>query len=218
MKTIIFSDTHLTKSFNKRKFEAIYSVVESADKVIINGDFWDGYFITLDDFLDSKWNKLFGLLKSKNTICLFGNHDTPALVNKKSNEFCLEYKIYYKLTSDNKVFHIEHGNRLAPELSAKYPWLKRNMYFLKKLTKLESFAELILNKALGNMPFKEENNKMKERKDEFCHEKEFLVCGHSHRSEIDLGKKYINTGGNKFSPFKYLVVEDGEFELKAADY
>jgi predicted phosphodiesterase len=43
MKTIIFSDTHLTDQFDPELYKALENMIQEADQVIINGDFWDGY-------------------------------------------------------------------------------------------------------------------------------------------------------------------------------
>ncbi len=41
MRILVISDTHLTHKFDQRKFEYLLSIISQADKVIINGDFWD---------------------------------------------------------------------------------------------------------------------------------------------------------------------------------
>jgi len=68
MKILIFSDTHLTSKFDQEKFDFLKKIVNSSDRVIINGDFWDSWFTNFDDFVKSRWNKLFPLLKKKNTM------------------------------------------------------------------------------------------------------------------------------------------------------
>jgi len=67
----VISDTHLTNKFNENKFNKLRSIIESSDKIVLNGDFWDGYATDFEDFYNSKWSALFPLLKSKKTIYLF---------------------------------------------------------------------------------------------------------------------------------------------------
>jgi len=79
MSTVVFSDSHITSKFDRAKFLYLQSIVEPADRVIIIGDFWDGYMTDFTDLLNSKWSKLFALLKSKETFYVCGNHDAAAL-------------------------------------------------------------------------------------------------------------------------------------------
>lgn len=71
MKTLIFSDTHLTKKFDLKKFLFLKRIIESADQVIINGDFWDSWFSDFNGFLKSGWKDLFHSLKEKETIYIY---------------------------------------------------------------------------------------------------------------------------------------------------
>ena len=72
-KILIFSDTHLTKRFEEKKYNLLVRLVSSSDRVIINGDFWDSWFVSFKDFLGSKWNKLFPLLRERerDDLCLW---------------------------------------------------------------------------------------------------------------------------------------------------
>ena len=68
MSTLVFSDTHFGKKFHQRQFEALKKLISESNKIIINGDFWEGLAISFDDFLKSDWSKLFPLLKQRETI------------------------------------------------------------------------------------------------------------------------------------------------------
>ena len=63
MKILVFSDTHLSSTFEEKKFNLLKEIISRADRVIINGDFWEGYLISFKEFLDSRWKELFPLLK-----------------------------------------------------------------------------------------------------------------------------------------------------------
>lgn len=71
MKTLIFSDTHLTSKVHKKTFSFLEDLISQVDKVIINGDFWDSYKTSFDEFIDSGRKKLFDLLLQKDAIYLF---------------------------------------------------------------------------------------------------------------------------------------------------
>jgi len=75
MKILVISDLHLTTRFDEKKCEFLEKLINRADKVIINGDFWEAYDLKINSFISSKWNKLFKYLKKNNSIYLFGNHD-----------------------------------------------------------------------------------------------------------------------------------------------
>ena len=68
MKTLIFSDTHLKTKFEQKKFNFLSNIIDDADAIIIAGDFWDGYYCSFDEFVNSEWSALFPLLKEKKAI------------------------------------------------------------------------------------------------------------------------------------------------------
>jgi len=55
MKTLIFADTHLTEKFDVKLFDYIAPLALKADQIIINGDFWDSYLTSFDQFMSSSW-------------------------------------------------------------------------------------------------------------------------------------------------------------------
>ncbi len=75
MKTIIFSDAHLTNRFDEPTYRFLENMILSADKIIINGDFWDGEVVSFNQFINSKWQKLFPLLLERKAVYIYGNHD-----------------------------------------------------------------------------------------------------------------------------------------------
>ena len=65
MKILVISDSHLDQNFEQDKLIFLKQLVESVDQVIINGDFWEGYSISFEEFLNSPWKELLPLLKKK---------------------------------------------------------------------------------------------------------------------------------------------------------
>ncbi len=125
MRTVIFSDTHLTLKFDERKFNFLKLLVSAADRIIINGDFWDSYFVNFSEFMQSRWQELFTILKAKQTIYIYGNHDpqqkaTAELAGRFSNEQVKFYDFY----SGKTLIHVEHGDRFLLPPQDRYPWIK----------------------------------------------------------------------------------------------
>lgn len=133
MKTIIFSDTHLTTKFDQSKYDFLTRIISNVDRIIINGDFWDGYLISFSDFLNSKWSKLFPILKSKNTIYLFGNHDKEQQnIPQLTKLFCDKALKFIDIEIYNNIFHVEHGDRFFRNLSSIFPHIQQkiaNLYY-----------------------------------------------------------------------------------------
>jgi predicted phosphodiesterase len=87
MKILVISDVHLDNAFEKPKYRFLKKIIRRADRVIINGDFWDGYLVKFQQFIQSPWKSLFPLLKSKKTIYIYGNHDKKILSDKHTALF-----------------------------------------------------------------------------------------------------------------------------------
>ena len=69
-KTLVISDLHLTTASDPKKFRFLKKLISSFDRVIINGDLWCVYTDTFDQFINSDWQRLFPLLKSKKQFIL----------------------------------------------------------------------------------------------------------------------------------------------------
>lgn len=217
MKILIFSDTHLGEKFEENLFIKLKELINSVDKVIINGDFWDYHLISWDEFLDSKWNQLFPLLKSKNTVYTFGNHDPERLMDERMNLFSDLQTVNFELKTMSHDFIIQHGNLIAPTLDETMPIVLRS----KKLVKL-SYA--IYDYLAHKMGFKflrlgkSKNTKMKNWALKNLKKDQILICGHSHVMENDLQNGFINTGLIRFGFMQYMIVEDNNFKLKDEEY
>jgi len=211
MKYIIFSDSHLSESFDNKKFIFLKRIIKSADKIIINGDFWEAYEFSIDDFTKSKWSDIFNLLKSKNAIYLYGNHDKKEYANKEINKFSVKQNKRLVLKSGNKTFYIEHGDRITPLWDRYFKRMPR--YINKFLYYLEKLALYALGlKGIGIL-YRRFNDDMKNKVSRHLKTNEYLVCGHSHYMEIDEKNHFINTGFVKHGIGQYITIEDGEVTL-----
>ena len=110
MRLIAFSDLHLTAEFNEAQANWIKEGIQAADQILIDGDFWDGYLLEYEDFIQSAWQVLFPLFKSKKTIYLRGNHDgLPA--EAAFDAFAEEWGESYELSLKNTTFFFIHGHQ-----------------------------------------------------------------------------------------------------------
>ncbi len=208
MRYLIFSDSHLSKKFDQKKFNFLQKIISSADRVIINGDFWEGYNCTFSQFISSPWNKLFPLLKNKKAVYLYGNHDKRIYANKNTSLFSDIQTMKYELKSGDKTFYIEHGDRLMPLLDA---YLRRYPIYLNNfMDRLESLMFRIFGKIHLYLLFRLLNQRIKQLIRGKYRDNEYLVCGHTNFAEIDLKRNFINSGFIKHGIGQYLMIEDGK--------
>ncbi|MDP4039939.1 MAG: metallophosphoesterase family protein [Candidatus Pacearchaeota archaeon] len=216
MKYLFFSDSHLSNTFDNKKFKFLKNIINNSDRVIINGDFWEGYDFTIEEFINSKWKNLFKLLIAKKTIYLYGNHDKKEYSNKKVKEFSVKQLQKLTIKSGDKTFYLEHGDRIVP-LWDKY--FKRMPRIINKfLYYLERYAFSLLGiKGVGIL-YKRFNEKMIEKLAKKLKNNEFLVCGHSHFMEFDEKNHFINSGIIKHGIGQYITIDEGEIELHNERY
>lgn len=213
MSIVIFSDTHLYHSFEANKYNFLRKIISRADQVIINGDFWDGYVTTFDDFLTSEWKKLFPLLKAKHAIYLYGNHDKAAFADSRVNLFCDNALSSYTFTFHEKKFVVEHGNRFLPTLDEQlgirepYPILSSTY---RKL--VWSMVKIFRHKFI-QFYFQPGNKKIKAKINTKFPKGEILICGHTHAAEVDPENRYLNSGIVNYGLGQYLFFENKKIQL-----
>lgn len=203
MRYLIFSDTHLTPIFEPAKFRILKEAIMRADRVIINGDFWEGFAGTFDQFVNSRWaTELFPLLKKKKAVYLFGNHDPKRLSDERVAMFSVLQAERYQFTSGKNIYSIEHGNRLI-----RFPDLSVSMRVI--LEKIEDIVFKLMGKTFVRLAYKRFNERIKRMIRHTYQEHEYLITGHTHYAEIDLENHYINGGFNHYGLSQYLFIEDG---------
>lgn len=217
---VVVSDMHLTNRwFNPKKLRYLTNIIESADQVAITGDFWDGFRCSFDQFIKSPWRVLFPLLKSKEAIYIYGNHDPEEWCDWRVNLF----SVYQAESVDLKVgtlnLHLEHGHRIAGDPLTKYPQL-RNVpllghadYLLQNFIPTSLFGERWV-KFMGRYP----TNLMRERAEELSKSGQWLVCGHSHVAQLDPTIKYANCGFFGLGYAQYLRVDKHSIGLAKDRY
>jgi len=203
MRTIVVSDLHLTSRFNYKKYLYLEKLFSSADRIILNGDIWDGYLVNFDQFVRSDWKKLFPLLKAKETIYLYGNHDKKQLSDENVTLFSNIQAEKYTISEYKINIHIQHGNKIAPALNERHKWMPANRIIFKVVQIL--FLKIPL-KILGKKFFKinkKRNNLMISWREKKLPKNDFLICSHSHLAELNLAKRYANSGfiGHGYSQY-----------------
>lgn len=212
MKILVFSDTHLTDRFEEKKFNFLKKIINQVDQVIINGDFWDGYIISFDKFINSKWQTLFPLLKNKNTIYLFGNHDKKNYSDKRRSLFSTYQTNQYQQNIAGKNYLFEHGDRLAPSFDT--------LLKTKQESPLAIKAEMIFDwlirkyrRRFINLAYKRVNKTLKKRVEKLK-SKSLFFFGHSHFQEIDLKNNFVNSGLFRSGIAQYLIINNSKIIAK----
>ena len=219
MNITVISDTHLTHlGHDTRKFNYLFAVCKEADRVIINGDFWDGYISTFSQFLVSSWNKLFALLKKKKAIYLFGNHDKRTWCDTRVKQFCQHAQQEVKLDFGKYQLHIEHGDRISPKIDAAFPFVQRRPIFGRLAEGYEQLGLALLGNRfllLGNSRY---NVAMKEYVRKQLSKQTILLCGHSHLPELSMSERFANSGFIRNGYASYLRIENGTISLVRERY
>ena len=216
MKTLIVSDVHLTRIFNKRKYAYLVRLFSSVDRIILNGDFWDGYRTTFDRFVKSKWSALFPLLKEKQTIYLYGNHDAKKFCDKRVALFSVTQGDSFLLHTESDTLHVEHGHRVAPTFDMVIPipyWIIVTINFFSQV------GEYLFT-HLFNLHFlflKRVNRKIKRKLEKQGHGYWYL-CGHTHYAEIDKDHKFANSGYIQYRRASYLIADSAGLTLHKERY
>lgn len=218
MKTLIFSDSHLTDRFEEDKYLYLTRIISSVDRVIINGDFWEGFWIPFDHFFNSKWQKLFPLLKEKQTTYIFGNHDFEEVNDRdKIKHFSDIQTASYTFSEQGKTFIIEHGHRIFP--TERDEINTQSLSFRLKVKTIHVCGH-IATALTGDhyQQFLLKNNTIMKQKLGKPKKNIYRIFGHTHCPEFDITNNFINTGLIKFGLAQYILIDDGKITLVKERY
>jgi predicted phosphodiesterase len=210
MKILIFSDSHLTHKFDKELFDYISKIIKDVDQVIINGDFWDGYLTTFDKFVNSEWQQLFPVLKEKNTVYIFGNHDKKEFSDDRVNLFSNNQSNYYEFKSENKKFYIAHGHLMSQSYDSfflfKNHFITRILYVIYMFfVKFRIFS--FIHKKMLLKRNKKTLSMLRKFSNKNIFKKDVYIFGHSHLSFIN--KKLVSLGSLQNKEKNYCLIENG---------
>lgn len=209
MKTLVFSDSHLSLPFDEKKYRFLQSIISDADHVIVNGDLWEGFFMTFSQFVESPYRHLFPLLKKKRTIYIHGNHDDDIFCDERVYRFCDVSTDTHTMQVNGSRLVFKHGDEFAPILennrSSPLPPTTQ------KISRLIQISEQAIVRKLGRKAMSQTHgrfNKMiKKRMKKTLAATDILVCGHTHFSEFSPEKQFINTGLVKYGLGQYMLIE-----------
>ncbi len=216
MKTLVFSDTHLGLDhvFEEKKYRFLEQIIRDSDSVIINGDFWEGCFITFDQFKNSPYRHLFPLLKAKKTVYIPGNHDDLGLHEKGTSLFADKTTLRHEITLGNNNLVFEHGDRQIQFFSKNHhPENKAmneiNKQYLRLIDKIEKTIVRKLRKIPAVQFFQKKLNEViKKNMKKSLRKDQIFVCGHTHLAEFNPNEKFINTGMIKYGLGQYMMIEN----------
>lgn len=214
MKTIIFSDTHLEKKFDKETFVFLKKIISNADKVIISGDFFEGLLFSFEEFLNSEWKPLFELLKTKETIYVVGNHDEEVRDKNLTISFAKTYKQRYIFNQGGKRYIVHHGHQYDLSFHKGFGFVDLNKlgHTFKIWLHFYIVSEKILTRAFGKLllqnAYKKFNRELKSFIQKEAKENDIFIFGHTHAAEIDLENKFINTGFIRHGLGQYVEITD----------
>ncbi len=217
MKTLVFSDTHLSEVVDLLQLDHLVKIISNADRVIINGDFWDRCLCTFDQFVNSKWQSLFPLLKARDTVYIFGNHDRQEWTDQRVNQFSVCQRKGICIKNGTKQLLVTHGDAIIPLLENLIP--VHSLRFLCSRTWIRCEAAGI--RLMGNRFPRvgaATNTTLKTFARQRLSENEILVCGHSHLREYDPDSNFINLGLHRQGLGQYLMVDDHAIELLEETY
>ncbi|MBI1862891.1 metallophosphoesterase [Candidatus Microgenomates bacterium] len=208
MRYLIFSDSHLTHHFDASKYAVLKEAISHADRVIINGDFWDGFSTTFEQFVQSPWkDNLFPLLKKKKTVYIYGNHDAAAYSDKRASLFSEKQATTYAFDSGDITIHCEHGNRLVPLidewLHTRMPPAANKIYSTFEDAMVKVFAHSYLRLAYAKF------NKIAKEKIRSEGHTNYVAIGHTHFAEHDAANRFLNSGIIQHGLAQYIYIEDG---------
>ena len=216
--TIIFSDTHLTPEFNHKLFNKLKKIISRANRVIINGDFWDGYLTNFDTFINSEWRKLFKLLKKKKTVYVFGNHDPEDFGDHRYHLFSDRQCNFFRFKSGNQLFHVEHGDKLNFNLTFKtkplIPFLRRGYRFIDKQKNLRTVMGNFFDYIAKLTDEKGDDTIFKYMAKRKNKDKHFYIFGHTHIPRFYRKLRYANPGRIDSHQFGYIEIINGICRLK----
>ena len=221
MLTLIVSDLHLYQPVDNAKLKFLKKIISEADRVILNGDFFDAYMTDFDSFIKSSWNELFPILKSKRAVYLYGNHDKQDYSDKNSSLFSTVQTHRYKLKSGNRIFIFEHGHkiRVTPDTVLKLEG--KMLSFVIAIAHLfRNFMTRLLGKTFLRARFAYRNKIAKKKINEVYRPKhnEVYVIGHNHWGEIDLENHFAASGAILYGYYQYLTIEDSTIKLHEGWY
>ena len=226
LKTIVISDTHITGVFHKKRYDCLENLISRCDRLIFNGDLWSYYSLTLDNVFKSKWTGLFPLMKSKNCIYIYGNHDRKEWCDERIFQFCDIAQNEYIYKKDGLDLLITHGHLIAHDSITNESFIKinrlvNNFNKLNQSYRFYIFLQKSLLFLMGESKYAQLFKKLNNPHIEYAitlPKDQILVAAHTHSPAFDLENRYINVGFINFGLAFYLHINNGKLSLESERY
>lgn len=219
MNILVFSDTHLYLPFDEKKFAFLKRIISESDRVIINGDFFDGYMIKFSDFVNSPWNQLFPLLKNKMAVYVFGNHDKKEFSDKRLSLFSdLQVPSYTLRTTPYTLIFI-HGQKFRKTADLSIKNISSIMPLVTLIMRIAHFSRQLMTNIFGRKfleyRFAYRNIATKTKAIKTIKDNEFIIIGHNHWGEVDEKNHFACDGAILYGLAQYLTIdsETGKIDL-----
>lgn len=208
MQTIIVSDIHLTHHFDERKYRFLHALFSRADRVILNGDIWDSFHSDWARFSQSSWRHLFPLLRSKQAVYIFGNHD-EFVYTPEPWLLATDWGDDLDLPWNGTSLHIEHGHAIGHSFDINHPWLA-NLFREVVPYRLWSFRDVEWNRRTDRA--------MRIAAAQIYGPHQTLIVGHSHLPAVDLHQNYANSGFIYGGKASWIEMTPTSLQLQTAKY
>jgi predicted phosphodiesterase len=221
MRRLIFSDNHLTDEFDAALCNYITKLTNSVDQVIINGDFWDGYVVSFEKFVNSRWQVLFPLLKKKKTIYLYGNHDRQEFMDERVKLFSVRQLNEHQFTAGARKVIVTHGHQVAPEFDGVFPRITKKFRWLYpsifKLSRSPSLAGR-LYRSIKIRHYRYNMRRLQQYAQANFGEAELLITGHSHIQVDNRRHGFINLGEFGRGWARYALIDGSKISVREENY
>lgn len=212
---LVFSDTHLYLPFDEKKFNFLKKIISESDQVIINGDFFDDYMISFEEFINSPWNKLFPLLKNRHAIYIFGNHDQQKFSDSRFNLFSDLQVPNYSLTTIHYSLLFSHGSEFRKTADLLVPKsFKPLVSFVIRMAHI--FRQVMVNifgRNFFRLRFAYRNITTSQKAVKTIKDNEFIIIGHNHWGEVDEMKRFACDGAILYGFAQYLTIDSDTGKL-----
>jgi len=217
-RTLIISDTHIKPSSDGNMLNYLLELIRDFDNIIINGDLWSYYSWDFDEFLQSKWSKLFPLLKAKNTIYIYGNHDRIEWCNEKVFLFSKIALDVYRFQQNGVNYCVQHGHKQSFDSISNAKFIKFDRFV--HIDYIFSIIQNWMIKKFGVRFYERFGNSTNksQKKSLLINNKEINIFGHSHMGELSLTENYVNSGFIFAGHACYLTIDGSQIKMNKSKF
>lgn len=216
MRYLIISDLHLTDKPDFPRLEYLQQLIANYDQVIINGDFWDSHVCNVEAFVNSSWQVLFPLLKAKQAVYIYGNHDKAQHNGVQVQLFSILQTDRFNLIVNGVTLRIEHGHLLSTP-HKKLESLLRTVRFTQWRPPLEKTLVQLKIDWFHRQFMQRNQEKMMAHAQQLA-PTDVLVTGHTHLPSFSPEQHFINTGYINHGIAHYLEVDGDHLRFVKEQY